>query len=409
MSTSRRQLIPFFIAIFIGFLGMSTPIPLFPPIFLKKTSFFFDAYLGHSTRMFWLSLTFIIHPVGQFFGSSFWGMLSDRIGRRKALILSLSGSVIGYAGIGLMIMAKTLVGLILCRLFCGFVQGNLSIVQAAITDRASGVDRGVLLGRLYAFISLAFIIGPLSVGQWIRSSGLTPMNCAYAFWTIGAFMVLGALYLYLKAEDAPVVGNKTEEGVKDQIKGVIALFQSKPLVRIFTTNFLIYIGIFSYFRFYTTHFFEVFSFGAYELGMLAAYGGICIAFSQLFIMKVASRIFGETRLLAIASVSFCIGILLMTQNTDPRGFLYTLPLTGLGLGLSYPLCTLIASRASADLPQGKSLGLNQSVRVIAEVISGLVGGVIAGYGSKYALIAGGIVSMCGGLMLLQRELTAEKS
>jgi len=308
-----------------------------------------------------------------------------------------------------MIMAKTLVGLILCRLFCGFVQGNLSIVQAAITDRASGVDRGVLLGRLYAFISLAFIIGPLSVGQWIRSSGLTPMNCAYAFWTIGAFMVLGALYLYLKAEDAPVVGNKTEEGVKDQIKGVIALFQSKPLVRIFTTNFLIYIGIFSYFRFYTTHFFEVFSFGAYELGMLAAYGGICIAFSQLFIMKVASRIFGETRLLAIASVSFCIGILLMTQNTDPRGFLYTLPLTGLGLGLSYPLCTLIASRASADLPQGKSLGLNQSVRVIAEVISGLVGGVIAGYGSKYALIAGGIVSMCGGLMLLQRELTAEKS
>jgi MFS family permease len=97
----------------------------------------------------------------QFFSSYFWGKISDRYGRKPAMILGLFGAAVGMAIFGTSkIYAQAVAG----RLIAGFLSGNLGIIKTYLTEITDDSNRV----NGFAYMSLASqignILGPMAGG-----------------------------------------------------------------------------------------------------------------------------------------------------------------------------------------------------------------------------------------------------
>ena len=109
-----------FLVTFIGLMGFGIILPLFP---------FYAERLGASPEI--ITLTMAVFSLGQFIAAPFWGRLSDSIGRKKVLIISLIGSTIAYV---MLAFAETLTMVIISRVLSGLMAGNISIAFAYVAD-----------------------------------------------------------------------------------------------------------------------------------------------------------------------------------------------------------------------------------------------------------------------------------
>ncbi|MEY4848577.1 MAG: hypothetical protein RLZZ36_1690, partial [Pseudomonadota bacterium] len=71
------------LVVFITFIGIGIIVPLFP---------FFGERIGASPET--ITLAVAVGAFGQLISTPFWGWLSDRIGRKPVLLLSLLGSTL---------------------------------------------------------------------------------------------------------------------------------------------------------------------------------------------------------------------------------------------------------------------------------------------------------------------------
>ena len=102
----------------------------------------------------WLFATF---SLAQFMFAPLLGRLSDRIGRKPVIIISLIGTAIGSFVTG---AAGALWVLFLGRFIDGASGASLSVAQAAVADMAEPAQRPRLVGMLGAAFGVGFVIGP---------------------------------------------------------------------------------------------------------------------------------------------------------------------------------------------------------------------------------------------------------
>ena len=94
-------------------------------------------------RYTYLSLSFALYPLFMFFGSSFMGDLSDRLGRKKILLFCMSGFTIGFAMMGMAVIYKDLSLIFLGRIITGFTAASLPVTLAAIVDLSTKSNRAL--------------------------------------------------------------------------------------------------------------------------------------------------------------------------------------------------------------------------------------------------------------------------
>jgi MFS family permease len=93
----KQQLWIILLIVFIGFVGTSIAYPIFPPLFLHPTLGAIVPSTWHANaRSIFLGIALAAYPFGQFIGLPILGGCSDRYGRKRMLIISLTGSTFGY-------------------------------------------------------------------------------------------------------------------------------------------------------------------------------------------------------------------------------------------------------------------------------------------------------------------------
>ena len=121
-----------------------------------------------------VSLLLTTFAVAQLVSAPFWGRVSDKIGRRPALMIGLGASVIAYV---VFAFAHSLELLLLCRLVQGAGGGTVGVVQAYVADATKPEDRAKSLGWVSAATNAGVAMGP-AIGIWVLGFGVNAQALA---------------------------------------------------------------------------------------------------------------------------------------------------------------------------------------------------------------------------------------
>src|SRR5271165_1709575 len=139
-----------FLIVFVDLVGFGLVIPLLP---------FYALRFAASPQQ--VTMLLAVYSLMQLFTAPLWGRLSDRVGRRPVLMVSMAASVLAYAWIG---SATALWMLFAARALAGACAGNIAAAQAYIADVTKPEERARGMGLIGAAFGLGFIIGPAPDG-----------------------------------------------------------------------------------------------------------------------------------------------------------------------------------------------------------------------------------------------------
>lgn len=375
---NRSPIFVLFVTILIDLLGFGLIIPIFP-IFAKElhaSSFQIGVIAGMYSLM-----NFIFAP--------FWGTLSDRIGRRPVMLVSILMTMLAYVFFA---FTHDLTFLFFSRIFAGIGSANISAAQAYIADITEPQDRAKNMGLLGAAFGLGFIFGP-PVGGYLKSlSG--PGSVDFVGYFAAGLCAFNWILAYQFLPESIKQMQKDKPFSFKPFSDLTAELK-KPVIReLFTINFL-FVVAFSMMQITAgLLWIEKYALTEKSIGLVFMYMGLTGAIVQGGLVGKLTKTFGEKKLLLIGTVSMGIGVVSL-PFVPPQYFwlqLISLAFLALSNGCISPSISSLISQASSPKEQGQAMGLNQSFASLARVIGPVLGGLL--YNIQYTLpYIGGAVLM----------------
>ncbi|MDQ1437911.1 MAG: transporter, family, tetracycline resistance protein [Acidimicrobiaceae bacterium] len=326
--------------------------------------------------------------------SPVWGRVSDRIGRKPVLVLSLAGTAVGSLVTGL---AGSLWVLFLGRLIDGVSGASVSVAQASVADVAPPDQRAKLLGLLGAAFGLGFVAGP-AIGALAALGGPhVPFLLAAGIAGVNAVAAWRRL-----PETHPSLGERGRgramvrravDPVPWRRDGVAALV---AVAFVSLAAFSAFEGTFALF-------------GERRLGLrLASTGGVFAAIGvalvlvQVRLLPAAVDRLGEVKTLRLGLVLDAAGLAALATVHSFAALAPALFFLVVGQGLVSPtLSSILAGKVDADR-RGGVLGVQQAAGGLARVVGPLAGGFLfqqAGVPVPY--VAGAALMLLAALLALR--------
>jgi DHA1 family tetracycline resistance protein-like MFS transporter len=356
----RRLSSPRFIlamTIFIDATGFGMIIPLLP--------FITESLQAGSTALGILIASF---SVMQFVFSPILGRISDKIGRKPILLLSILTSM---ASFGLFVLANSFLLLLISRLVAGLAT-ETGVAQAYIADVTSKKDRAEGIGKIGAAHGAGFIVGP-AMGGFLSVYGFSAAGIAAIILTSINFLFV--LFLLPESLTKERLENssltKSNESVLRQLRNVFSKGLIGLVLAIFFIVFLSFSAIPVIVPLLGVAFFGL---GSVEMSYLFVYIGLVqIALQGFLIGRLVARI-GDLNLVVFSPFFMMMGTFFMPLFSNLGIFIVSLTMIASGSGIMRTVVPSYISKATAESEQGGILGVTNSVASIATVPGPLIGG-----------------------------------
>ncbi len=386
---SSRALAVLLLVVFINLVGFGVVIPLLP--FYAKAM---NAAPWQVTTMF------AAYSLGQFFGEPFWGRLSDRIGRRPVLIVTILANTLAYVALA---FAPNIWIAMAVRLVGGFGGGNISTIQGYMADVTPPEKRAPRLGLLGSAFGAGFVIGP-SLGGVLAHPGLGRLGFQIPLFFAAAMAALAALgvFLFVTESRAPSAPGARQPGRREALGAAAAhpVLSRVLLVTLVSTG--AFAGMESIFGLWTN---ARFDWGPRQVGFCFAVIGVIASLGQGLLTGRLARRFGEGRVLATGLSIIAVSLLITPFAPHPSLAIVAVGCTAFGQSLVFPCVAALISRASPPDRQGQMLGLNMAAGSLARIGGPLLAGPLFGLaaGGPYWFGAALMVPAIGlALVIVQR-------
>jgi MFS transporter, DHA1 family, tetracycline resistance protein len=348
-----------FLIVVVDLVGFGLVIPLLP---------FYAVRLAASPQE--VTALVAIYSLTQLLTAPLWGRLSDRVGRRPVLLVSLAASALAYLWLG---SATALWMLFAARAVAGACAGNIAAAQAYIADVTGPEERARGMGLIGAAFGLGFMIGP-AFGGLLAGNDPVAADLETPAWVaagLSAVALFGVAVLLPESLSANCAGGAAAHG---RIGAVLGVVRRPVLSRLILVNFLVLLAVAGMQSVFAIWAMPQLGWGPRQVGYVFAYIGLVSVILQGgLIGRLAGR-FGEERLLLCGLVLIVAGLLALP-------FAYHLPaltsaVTGLalGMGLTQPSLNSLISRLAGREEQGEVMGVAQSVGSLSRVLGPFAAG-----------------------------------
>lgn len=387
---------------FIDLVGFSIIFPLFPQMLnhylalegetsaLAKLVVTLTRFAGDSDNAGFLvtvlfgGLLGSLYSILQFMAAPFWGGLSDRIGRRPTILITLAGTALSYVG---WFFAGSFFLLVLARLVGGAMAGNLSTVTAVVADVTDEKNRSKGMGMVGAAIGIGFIFGPAIGGasSFVNLAEVLPSLVPYG---VNPFSMAAAIAFSLSAVNLLLAFSRFPETLSPNTQGKsIGRRTANPLKllkgidqpgvqRVNAISFL-FLTAFSAMEF-TLVFLTVerLDYTPRNNGMMFVFVGLVIALVQGGVLRRLAPRYGEKRLTLMGLTAVAPGFVAIAFVQGSGMLFFGLFLMAYGSALVIPCTSALVSRYAPKDQQGLALGLFRSVGALSRALGPIVGGLL---------------------------------
>ncbi|MDB5313027.1 MAG: tetA [Gemmataceae bacterium] len=380
---NRSALLIVFLVVFVDLLGFGIVLPLLP-----RYAAAYLPVIPEAARGAVLGMLYSIFSLMQFVFSPMWGRISDRVGRRPVLLISLAGSVVFYA---LFAVASDLpadaawlaLGLLfLSRLGAGVAGASVSTAAAVIADCTPPERRAKGMALIGAAFGIGFTFGPL-----IGYLGLEVFDEAH--WAPGAMASLLSLLALLLA--VRLLPETRTPGAAHGGREWFSVRRSVEVLKTPTVGALVliyFLVIFGFANFEGT--LSLFTEAAFGLKnkqnfLMFAYIGLVLMVVQGGLYRRLAGTRSEESLLAAGVVMMLLGlggiaaVAYWARPDSPNWnalfalFFVVTAVAVTGFAFVNPSVSALVSRRSDPARQGEVLGVNQSFAALGRILGPFLG------------------------------------
>ncbi|GMV39176.1 MAG: tetracycline resistance MFS efflux pump [Myxococcales bacterium] len=399
----RSPLLVVFLTVFMDLLGFGIIIPIQP--------FYAEAYGASPTVVTLLGGSYSLM---QLLFIPMWGRLSDRIGRRPVILVSIAASITGYVAFAL---ADSIPLLFLARMLTGFGNANIATAQAVIADTTTPAERAKGMGLIGAAFGLGFVLGPMIGGLFGQLGMATPI------WVAAGLSAANWLFAWRSLPETLVPGNRVhaERRVPLPLKELAVAFRSRQtgtllaLLLAITVAFSLMEQVLGLFievhwvdgsvRAAGDRHSEAYREAAWLMTQLLIVIGLTSAAIQGGLVGRLVKRFGERSLTlpGLALMTASLALVPLVPSLGPFALMFPVSVgMAVAASLYNPSLMSLLSRTGGERGQGELLGLGQSMSALGRVLGPAAAGVLFEVGPAVpfwvsAAIMGGALLLAFGL------------
>lgn len=337
------------ITAFVDMMGLLVVVPLIP--------FYADSMGGHGLVVGLLMSSF---AVAQLLSAPLWGRVSDRFGRRPALLIGLSAAAVAYV---IFAFANTLWLLFLSRLVQGAGGGTVGVLNAYVADVTEPDQRAKSLGWLSAATSAGVALGPLIGSAASHWGPHAPGLLAAALCVLN----IGFARIFLpESHTTRAAGNPPERSL-DAVLGVLTRTTDPAtrLIWVYAVAMGAFMGSQSVLALFLKH---RHAFTETTIGGFYTYIGVIAVLARAVLLGPAVDRLGETRLSRVGTVLLALGLIGLPLTFNLPTLAVAAALVPLGTAFTFPCVTALLSRLVDPGQRGLYMGVQQTFGGVGRVI-----------------------------------------
>ena len=393
---------PLLLVLFIDGMGLGLVFPILNGLIFDPNSHFLpDATFSSTMHNVVYGAIVSIFMLCWFFGAAVLGDLSDKIGRKKSLMICLLGTFLSYILSAFAVMTHSLTLLILGRVVAGFTSGSQPIAQAAIIDLSLPHEKMRNIGYILLSLSFGFIIGPLLGGVLSDSQIVSWFNFAVPFYFAASVSLLNIILLQWLFNETFVSKSTTFKiNPYQAIDIFISAFKNENIRNLSILFFIFMFGWSSFYSFIALYLLKVFQFTPTQVSLFMAAMGIGFGIGNGYLSNFFAKYFPLSTLYIWSTLTTGLIILLMLilKNSLLNWFLVVL-LASI-VSIAYTSILTLFSNQVDENSQGWVMGVTGSIMAFVFGLDGIAVGILAAWGdalpiwiATVSLLMTGIASM----------------
>ncbi|MCB9730981.1 MAG: MFS transporter [Deltaproteobacteria bacterium] len=375
-----KPLLVIFLTVVLDLIGFGIVIPLL--------TFYAE---GTGATAMQVTLLMACYSATQFLFAPLWGSLSDRLGRRPVLLISIGMGSLMLAGFA---WASELWLLFVFRSLHGVFAANISVAQAYVADVTSQEDRAKGMGMIGAAFGLGFSLGP-----WIGGE-LSVYGLSAPIWLASGLSALNFLLAWLLVPEPERKRSARRRTLNPtafvEVLRHPAVGRAISLTFLMTFAFSMMESTFALFEEHQHHL------GAQEVGRLLGLIGVIGIIIQGGLIGRLSKRFGEVPLIRLGIAGLSVSLLGLAFAPPWVPLLVVCGFLAVFQSLLQPSTQALISKRTSEEEQGFVLGTNQSLSALARATAPALGGFLFQHVAMSAsFVAGSALLGLGTLVALR--------
>lgn len=345
----NRTLLILFSVVVLDLIGFGIVVPILP--------FYAKQYGANATT---LGLLLTSYSAMQFAFSSIWGKLSDKIGRKPLMILTMGGSCAALIVLG---TANSLFMLFVGRILSGIFAANISVASAYVADVTTEENRAKGMGLIGAAFGVGFLLGPALGGI------LSPYGYHVPILTAAVLTAINMLYAAWRLPEPEKHHHVVPE---EMVK--IKVLSHRPILKLCSVYFIFTLAVTqleAIFAFFMMH---RFNYDAMHVAYVLALMALIMIAIQGGLIRILTQKYGENLLLISGALILTLAFIFIPKSTTVALLLLPLGLASIGRGIGQPALMSLVSKKSPAHMKGAVMGTFQASASLGRVIGPLIAG-----------------------------------